>query len=102
MNKMRRDAINISSCAIFSWVRISSYFKVVFCAGISLACAGINYLGDVIGYCLDVMIKMRRDLIKIRSCGGGGGGKTIEMWWWWWWWWRENNRNVVVVEEGKQ
>ena len=23
------------------------------------------------------MIKMRRDLIKIRSCGGGGGGKTI-------------------------
>ena len=32
MNKMRRDAINIRSCAIYSWIRICSYFKVVFFA----------------------------------------------------------------------
>ena len=28
MNKIRSDAIKIRSCAIFSWFRISSYFKV--------------------------------------------------------------------------
>ena len=28
MNKMRRNLIKIRSCAIFSWVRFFSYFKV--------------------------------------------------------------------------
>ena len=28
MSKMRRNLIKIRSCAIFSWLRVSSYFKV--------------------------------------------------------------------------
>ena len=28
MNKMRRNLIKIRSCAIFSWFKFSSYFKV--------------------------------------------------------------------------
>ena len=28
MSKMRRYLIKIRSCAIFSWLRVSSYFKV--------------------------------------------------------------------------
>ena len=31
MNKMRRNLIKIKSCAIFSWFRFSSYFKVDKC-----------------------------------------------------------------------
>ena len=31
-----------------------------------LFCAGIHELGDVIGYCLHLMNKMRRNLINLR------------------------------------
>ena len=70
MNKMRRNLIKIRSCAILSWFRFSSYFKVD---------------------------KRLRFLLVFYW-------KTIEMWWWRW---RrgENNQNEEdeeEEEEGKQ
>ena len=61
---------------------------------------------DVITFCLDLMNKMRRNLINLRwnlIKYIQFDGFIIQMWRWWWW--RENNRNVavvVVVVEGKQ
>ena len=89
MNKMRRNLIKIRSCAILSWFRFSSYFKVERPKRPKSGLKGQTHGG------------------KQEKCGGGGGGgdgggKTIEMWWrWWCWWWRENNKNVEE-EEGKQ
>ena len=47
---------------------IGGMFYSEFCAGISLTCAGIHQCRDVITFCLYLLNKMRRNLIKIRPC----------------------------------
>ena len=47
---------------------IGGMFYSEFCAGISLTCGGIHQCRDVITFCLYLLNKKRRNLIKIRPC----------------------------------